>query len=434
MKKVYKIFLENLNIFLSLFIILIGGIFGGYMIASILLVLTFILKKKNITEFLLVMTLITFILADNFKGPLSFFQNLRFVIVMVNLIYLLKHNLLKNNYGNYMIPFAILSLIISIFFSPLGIQSYLRAIAFWLIPLIIFRLISISYKNNAQRTSELLVLIFTSYIGFNLVFYFFPILDLFLVGRFKGLAGNPNALGLIMMFMYGLLQLIQKRNETSLSDLLFLMLKISCLVLIILTGSRNALISVLTFAIFYKFLFNKRLFIISLLGLVFFYFMISSINFQQLILSLGLSDLLRLDSFGDASGRTEVWVVAWAEIKNSFWFGGGLLYDDYYIKEYVANYFGSTFPRQWAGIWNSYLSLLLDVGLVGTLVYLIFWIKIFKKSKFLNISLAFIVMCFLSGITESWMAASMNPFTPMMFMFWAIQSQPLVKQTNIIKI
>lgn len=434
MNKIYKSFLENLNIFSSLFIILTGGIFGGYISASILFVLTFILKKKNITEFLLVMTLITFLLADNFKGPLSFFQNLRFVIVMVNLIYLLKHNLLKNNYGNYMFPFAILALIISIFFSPVGIQSYLRAIAFWLIPLIIFRLISISYKNNAQRTSELLVLIFTLYLGINLLLYFFPIIDVFLKGRFKGLAGNPNGLGLIMMFIYGLFELIQRRNETSLSVLLFLMLKITCLFIIVLTGSRNALISVLIFTIFYRFLFNKRLFFISLLGLSFFYYVISLSSFQQLIISFGLSDQLRLDSFADASGRTEVWVVAWDEIKNSLWFGNGILYDDYFIKNYAENYFGGFQAREWGGIWNSYLSLLLDVGLVGTLVYLTFWIRIFKRSKFLKISVAFTVMCFLSVITESWMAASMNPFTPMMFMFWAIQSQPLVKQTNIINI
>ena len=197
---------------------------------------------------------------------------------MVNLIYLLKHNLLKNNYGNYMFPFAILALIISIFFSPVGIQSYLRAIAFWLIPLIIFRLISISYKNNAQRTSELLILIFTLYLGINLLLYFFPIIDVFLKGRFKGLAGNPNGLGLIMMFIYGLFELIQRRNETSLSVLLFLMLKITCLFIIVLTGSRNALISALIFTIFYRFLFNIRLLIISLLGLSFFYYVINLIS------------------------------------------------------------------------------------------------------------------------------------------------------------
>lgn len=434
MKKLYISFLENINIFLSLIIILVGGVFGGYITASILIVLTFILKKNNITEFLLVITLITFLLADNFKGPLSFFQNLRFIVVLVNLIYLLKHNLLKNNYGNYMLPFAILALIISIFYSPVGIQSYLRAIAFWLIPLIIFRLISISYKNNARRTSELLVLIFTLYLGLNLVLYFFPVIDVFLKDRFKGLAGNPNGLGLVMMFIYGLFELIQRRNETSLTGLLFLILKITCLVLIILTGSRNALISALIFIIFYRFLFNKRLLFISLISLSFFYYIISLSSFQQLIISFGLSDLLRLNSFTNASGRTEVWVVAWEEIKNSLWFGKGLLYDDYYMKEYVTNYFGLTFPRQWAGVWNSYLSLLLDVGLVGTLVYLIFWIRIFKRSKFLKISVAFTLMCFLSGITESWMAASMNPFTPMMLLFWAIQSQPLVKQTNIINI
>lgn len=434
MNKIYKSFLENINIFSSLFIILAGGIFGGYISASILFVLTFILKKKNITEFLLVMTLITFLLADNFKGPLSFFQNLRFTIVLLNLVYLLKFNLLKNNYGNYMLPFAILSLIISVFFSPVGIQAYLRVIGFWIVPMIIFKLISTLYKKNRQKTTELLILIFSLFLVLNLILFFVPIMDVFLKGRFKGLVGNPNGLGLIMMFIFGLLQLIQERNETSLTGLLFLILKTLCIFLILTTGSRTALISTLVFIIFNKFLQNTAILIFSLIVLALLSYLISISSLLTLISYLGLETQLRLDSFSDASGRTEVWIVAWEEIKNSFWFGRGLLYDAYYIKEYVTNYFGSTYPRHWAGIWNSYISLLLDVGFVGTLTYLIFWIKIFKKSKFLNISLAFIVMCFLSGITESWMAASMNPFTPMMFMFWAIQSQPLVKQTNIIKI
>jgi O-antigen ligase len=161
-----------------------------------------------------------------------------------------------------------------------------------------------------------------------------------------------------------------------------------------------------------------------------FYYLINLSSFEQFIMSIGLSDQLRLENFSTAGGRTEAWAVAWEEIKNSFWIGKGLLYDNYYIKDYVANYFGSNYARHWGGVWNSYLSLLLDVGFIGVLVYIIFWIRIFKISKILNLSVAFILMCFLSAITESWMAASMNPFSPLMFLFWAIQSQPLVKFNN----
>lgn len=433
MKQFFKNYTNYQDILLPIVFIITGGVIGNYIIASIFFMLTLILKKKNIIEFLLVITIISFLLADNFKGPFGFSQNLRFVIVMINLLFLLKYNLLKNNYGNYMLPFAILASISSIFFSPLGVQSYLRAFAFWLIPLIIFKLISILYKNNAGRTSELLVLIFTLYLGLNLALYFFPIIDVFLKGRFKGMTANPNGLGLITMFIFSLIQLIQERNETSFSGSLFLMLKITCFILIILTGSRTALFSTLSFIIIYNFLHKKRLLIFYLLVLSFFYYIISLSSFQQLIISFGLSDQLRLDSFADASGRAEVWVVAWEEIKTSLWIGNGVLYDGFFIKDYAFKYIGEVRSRHWGGIWNSYLSLLLDVGLVGTLAYLFFWIRILKRSKFLKISVAFIVMCFLSGITESWMAASMNPFTPMMLLIWAIQSQPLVKQTNIIE-
>ena len=196
-----------------------------------------------------------------------------------------------------------------------------------------------------------------------------------------GLAGNPNGLGLILMFIYCLIQLIQKRDETSLPDLLFSFLKISCIVLIILTGSRNALISTLMFIIVYKYFLNKSFLIIYLIFLGIFYCLINLSSFEQFIMSNGLSDQLRLENFSTAGGRTEVWLVAWEEIKNSFWIGKGLLYDNYFIKDYVANYFGSYYARHWGGVWNSYLSLLLDVGFIGVLVYIIFWIRIFLILK-----------------------------------------------------
>jgi len=116
--------------------------------------------------------------------------------------------------------------------------------------------------------------------------------------------------------------------------------------------------------------------------------------------------------------------VVWEEIKNSPWFGRGILYDDYFMDDYVARYLGENAARQWGGVWSSYLSLLLDVGVIGCLAYAYFWVKIFRKAQYKNTAIAFIIMCLLSGITESWMAASMNAFTPLMFLFWAIQSQP----------
>jgi membrane-bound metal-dependent hydrolase YbcI (DUF457 family) len=71
---------------------------------------------------------------------------------------------------------------------------------------------------------------------------------------------------------------------------------------------------------------------------------------------------------------------------------------------------------------------LLNVGIIGLIAYAYFWIKVLKKSHYNNLAIAFLCMCLLSGITESWMAASMNAFTPIMFLFWAVQSQPATKK------
>jgi membrane-bound metal-dependent hydrolase YbcI (DUF457 family) len=90
----------------------------------------------------------------------------------------------------------------------------------------------------------------------------------------------------------------------------------------------------------------------------------------------------------------------------------------------VSTNIGENAPRHWAGVWNSYLSLLLNVGFIGLIAYAYFFIQFFRKSHYKNLAIAFVTLCLLSAVTESWMAASMNPFTPIMFLFWAIQSQP----------
>ena len=46
-----------------------------------------------------------------------------------------------------------------------------------------------------------------------------------------------------------------------------------------------------------------------------------------------------------------------------------MLYDDYFIKDFVSNNIGENAPRHWGGVWNSYLSLLLDVGIIGFIAY-----------------------------------------------------------------
>lgn len=429
MRKLYSRFVSLKNIFIPVLAIILGGVVGTWIASSALLLLTVMFMPNKIkAEFLFVLFFLVFFLGDSFSGPLSFAQNFRFVVLGFSMVYLLRFQLFKNNFGNYIFPFSLVAIIITFFFSPVGTMAVLRAVAFWLVAVIIFKLFKINYHKNPQRILQLVVLTITLYFGLTLLFIFLPGISVFQMGRFKGLMGNPNGLGMLAMFCYAILSLVKERQEINFDKSFFLKLKVLLIILIMLSGSRTALFSVIIFEMVIRFINNKILFFLALLSVSFIYVFNSSFGLVSVVEFFELSDYLRVDSLQDASGRMDVWPVAWEEIKNNPWVGNGILYDDYFIKDYVLRNFGEAPSRQWGGVWSSYLSLLLDVGIIGILVYAFFYVKMFVKALDKKKALAFILLCIFSAITESWMASSMNAFTPLMFLFWAIESQPKLNQ------
>jgi len=416
-------FLNYRNIFLPVIFVITAGVLGGFIAATGLLALMLIIKKKNTLELLFVLLIFTFFLGDNFRGPFAYMQNFRFVMVLFSFLYLLKYNLIKNSVANYLLPFTIIAFCVTLLFSPIGIAAVFRSLGFWLVGLVIFKLAKLLYLSNTKRVSELLMLALVLYFTVNLLLVFISFENGYMNGRFRGLTANPNGLCMIAMFSYAIITLIEKRKDITLKKT-FLALKILLFFIIFITGSRTAFFSVLFFELVNRLLKNKVLLFLAIAVFVFLYLVIESIASFQVFEFLESFDFIRIETLADGSGRTEVWPVVWEEISNAPFFGNGILYDDYFIKDYVSTNIGEYASRHWGGVWNSYLSLLLDVGVIGCIAYVYFWIIVFKKSHYKNIAIAFIAMCLLSGFTESWMAASMNAFTPMMFLFWAIQLQP----------
>ena len=412
------------NIFFPAVIILIAGTLGGFLASTAILVLILMFSKKNVLELFLVLLIFTFFLGDSLIGPFVFAQNFRFAMVLVCSLYLLKYNLFKNNNANYIIPFTIVAFCITILFSPVGISAVLRSLGFWLVGLLIFKIVNLLFMKNSKRTSELLAFTVIIYLAINIILMFLPSELTYLLGRFRGLAGNPNGLALILIFSYALLSLLEKRKETTFKKGFFLTFKVAIFFVIFYTGSRTSLLSLIAFE--FLLWYRKYSVLTFVMISVLFFFFTFFIDTDFLNNSQNIS-FLRYDSLMNASGRVEVWPVAWEEVENAPFFGNGFLYDNYFIKDYVLTNIGEYVPRHWSGDWNSYLSLLLNVGFIGLIAYAYFFIQFFRKSHYKNLAIAFVTLCLLSAVTESWMAASMNPFTPMMFLFWAIQSQPATK-------
>ncbi len=410
------------KLFLALVILFLVGIATNFVIAGVVLVLYLIhprFKFKN--QFILLSLLGACFLATNLTPAFSFAENFRYVVLAIGSVYLFYNRGVPRNPGNYILPFAFYATFITFLLSPLGFEAILRGIGYWLIAIVIFVAYSNSYRTNTVITSQLLL-------GFLLLFFAINCLYLFLgsesyfLGRFRGLTGNPNELGLIAVFSYGIIDFLKKKGQTDFPKNYFLLIKILLVVIILLTGSRTGLFGLVLYELTYRLFQNKFVLFLSILALGILYYLSLTIDPLDLVRSLGLSEILRADSLTTASGRTEVWEVAWEEIKKSPLFGKGMLYDNYFILEYGREQIGDGRARNWYGVWNSYLSLLLDVGILGLSLYFVFVLKMFRISQYKNLAAAFLAMTLFAGITESWMAASMNAFTPLFLLYWAMQS------------
>lgn len=403
---------------------MISGVFGGVILASLLsLVFIISISKTKLLSFILTLLLVTFFIADNYEGPLAFAQNFRFVVLGLSFLILLKHDMFKNNMGLKLLAFTGYAFLITILLSPLGLPAIIRSLGFIVVALVIFKLVNLLLDRNRKRTIDLIVTILFVFFILNLVIFFFPVYErAFFKGRFAGLMGNPNGLGLLAAFSYALLQWVGRREITSFSKRSILIFKILLFLVIIVTGSRTSLLALLAFELILRVYNNKILLILSLLSLTLVGIFLNSIAFEQLLISLDLADYLRVDSLETASGRTEVWEVAYDEFLRQPWLGKGMLYDDYFIQDYALQRFGENNARNWNKVWSSYLSLALDVGVIGIILFSYFWYRLFKASTDKVFGVAFIVMILVTAVTESWMAASMNAFMPVVLLIWALQT------------
>ncbi|RAJ22258.1 O-antigen ligase [Gelidibacter algens] len=406
-----------------LLIITIGGMFGGFIIASVLCMPILISDKPLFKiETLFGLFIVIFFLGDNFEGVFSFTQNLRFVILAISLFVLLKFELFQSNVAKFILPFSIVITLITIAVSPLGIQAASRGLSYFLVALVMFKSVQLLVAHDAKRFYDLIITVLLLYFSVTLLLLFVPFLgDVYINERFNGLMGNPNGLGFVAMFSYAVIDIIRRKNQTSFSPHFFTAFKIVLIGLVILTASRTALFSVLIYEITLRLLKYKFLLAVVLLAMIYIYGISATLSTEAIVESLGLSEYLRIDSLDDASGRTEVWAVALDEIQNQPWFGKGMLYDNYFINDFADRYIGEPRARHWYGIWNSYLSLLLNVGIIGLLGFAFFWYKMYALSQMRIVRVAFLMMCLFSAVSESWMAASMNAYMPMVFLCWALQ-------------
>ncbi len=308
------------------------------------------------------------------------------------------------------IPFlitAVFALNYSIDFS-VGLQKTISFILIYFsIPVFVIYL----HRNHGEQfwTALLTFIIGMLTIGIVLRFLAPQIALIEGTSRFKGVLGNPNGLGIFLNLTFILWITLRELKLINLSKRESWYVLLIILISVIWSGSRNGMMSIFLFFLLSRLIkINWFLAIIAVTVVIGFQDQLFEV-FIGIIEFFQLQQFFRVESLEEGSGRTIAWAFAWQEIQNYFFVGGGFGHDEHIMR---PNYYWMAKLGHQGGVHNSYLSMWFDAGIVGLVLYMMALVSlVFKAMKKNYLVLAFAISVLFNITYESWLVASLNPFT-----------------------
>jgi len=232
---------------------------------------------------------------------------------------------------------------------------------------------------------------------------------MFLGDRFSGLLGNPNGLGIYAFMFFALVKVIFTYHSHLFTRKEKLGVYAIILLSLILSGSRGGMFATMLFMLgWYLFGKSKRLGFVIMISLLVSYQLILA-NLDQIASAFGLEAFLRVETLSSGSGRLVAREFAFSRIQSNYWLGKGFGYAEYLMKLYAEDFKGT---EHQGNVHNSYLTIWLDTGLVGLIAFCYGWlINFIQAARMSPVIWALLFGLLLSTSVESWLAASLNPFT-----------------------
>ena len=390
-------------------------------------------RKQKFTEIILGFFLIL-ILSDNRDIQFNFAINTKIFYLLTMLIILLTEKQYKfNNIFIAFIPFFLFSFY-SLYYSPDIFRATQKTFSYILLALVIPYFTMLAYNNDKNHFFRKLVFFSLFILLIGIIIKLISPSFTTLAGRYRGMLGNPNGLGIFCDLTFLLFSLISHLRPTLFSRSEKIFAYILILFSVVLSGSRTALLAIIVF-ILVKTIhrYSAILSLIASLTILLIYNFIIN-NLGTIIKALGLQEYLRTDTIESGSGRLIAWQFAWANIQKSFFVGKGFAFTEHL---YIENYATLSILGHQGNAHNSYLTIWLNTGIIGLILFFsaLFYL-FFKGSK--NSYLAFPILypILISINFESWLAASLNPFTIILFIiitilvtkqFWQEQEELIIQ-------
>jgi len=384
-----------------------------YIVGSISLIL---LWRKLMFLELLMGFLFILILSDTINSTTDFakaFKNIYIVALAAIAIIERKRFPKINRIYIYFIPF-ILAGLVGLIKSPIPFLAVQKTLSYILLIFVVPQFLIKSYDDHGIKAIHTIIF----FAGFMILMGF--VLELVdpgytyaRGGRYRGVFGNPNGMGIFASLVITLVYLTRDIFPKLLSKNDLRWLVIPALISLVLAGSRTSIIAVVIFFVFTR-LYRVSPFIgfLAFVGTAIVSELIAS-NIVSIISSLGLSDFFRVETLEGGSGREIAWALAWETIQENFWFGRGFAFDEWLMakNQEVLNDLGHQ-----GGVHNTYLQIWLNTGVVGLLLFLrAIFLNVIRGTVRSRLAFPFLWLVMFSILPESWLAASLNPFSILFF-------------------
>lgn len=421
MKNIIEIFQKNLQLLFIFIVWVIAALLAGNM--AMLVVSPFLILfwykafyKELFFGFILILVLSDNIYPDKEEAYMEFskqFKNAYIVFMFLVFIIDYKKFYVENHLLKVLAPFFIIA-IICVFYSPVQFTSIQKTISYIFLAIITpFFFVKCFRDNGTYFVKELLYfLLLLIVVGF-LLRFINPEICYSHGGRFRGLFGNPNGLGVFLIVTFVLFTLVDEYFPLLFSNKEKVLFWLIVFYFSYKTGSRSSLLALVLFLIFIKvYKWNAFIgFVTFLVSLLASEYVIS--NFAVIVTSLNLDKVFRLDTLEEGSGRSVAWKFAWENIQKSILIGKGFAFDENLMR---ANFKYLSKLGHEGGVHNTYLIIWLNTGLIGLLIFLRAMILLFiKAAKNTAIAIPVLLTILFSINFEPWLASSLNPYTILFF-------------------
>ncbi len=372
-----------------------------------------LLKRKEMFAEMIIGLIFILILSDSRQYQLDFAKQVKDIyLLLLTLFYLFdrKQFQFKNTLVISFIPFLVWSFAMC-FRSPDMMLSFQKTLSYGLLYLIVPAYFIKAFHDKGPQFLKDFILLITVLLIAGLLLIVVNPEFVYLAGRYTGVLGNPNGMGIysVLFLMLTICTIIKFPELFSKHEkiIIFSLIAISA----ILTGSRNTLMSIIIFLIFTKFYKISYWYGFMAVIVAILLYQIVFANLPDILEALGLAKALRAENLESGSGRIVAWLFALKEINKSlglFLFGGGFSYDEmiFYANRHALSALGHQ-----GGVHNTYLALWLNTGIIGLILWFIGFLRnIFKAVTITYTALPLLYTVLFSAFFEAWLMGSLNPY------------------------